>query len=556
MEQEIITIQKQESNDDNNIKEIKNDKLNKEIEEEFKYLNDDVVNLNNKDDCFFKIINNNSEEEIKNNQKENIKKIPKTLKYGIDENGNPIEIKEVNKDKIIAFIIEKDDKEKNYLIDIKGNKLQKTEDDYYCYQNGEELIIIKDFDVQNPELRIYGHRKINFEEIKKNFEENINKNNNKNTSFLLMNEENKDNIKMDNINKNNNINKNRSVIIETKHLEENKYINISSEINIGNSNFKKQMEVWRNRYGKNNDFIENKNIFKENIKRKIPIRKYSYNNRTNISLNRDKNELVNRTDSILKMSSSGKDRNNFEQNYFPKYKKISIPKVNKGLIYNRNNSYVNIKDKNYKSKKSKRNKTLEYINNKYNNDNYTTDLYLEKNKEEDKIKRANLLKNIKEKYNKKIYITTNNEEKKEQKKKKKKTKIDNYIYSNLKKINYMKKNIKVKCSVLKTEVDQIISNFNKNQRNKKNKGNIFTNKENKNYNYDEIPLNKKGERLYFEYGNDESDIIFKKIKLIPSKIKKNKLEIYNNNFQKNNSIIKLDNFSNNSFYKKIKHNKY
>ena len=67
-------------------------------------------------------------------------------------------------------------------------------------------------------------------------------------------------------------------------------------------------------------------------------------------------------------------------------------------------------------------------------------------------------------------------------KKIKKTKIDNYIYSNLKKINYMKKNIKVKCSVLKTEVDQIISNFNKNQRNKKNKGNIFTNKENKNYN--------------------------------------------------------------------------
>jgi len=110
----------------------------------------------------------------------------------------------------------------------------------------------------------------------------------------------------------------------------------------------------------------------------------------------------------------------------------------------------------------------------------------------------------------------------------------------------MQKNIKVKCSVLKTEVDQIISNFNKNQRNK----------ENKNYNYDEIPINKKGERLYFEYGNDESDILFKKIKLIPSKIKKNKLEIYNNTFHKNNSIIKLDNLSNNNFYRKIKHNKY
>ena len=166
MEQENITKQNQESNDNNDIKEIKNDKLNKEIEEEFKYINDDI-NLNYKEECSFKIINNNSEEEIKNNQKQNTLKISEISKYGIDENGNPMEIKETNKDKVIAFIIEKHDKEKNYLIDIKGNKLQKTEDDYYCYQNGEELIIIKDFDVQNPELRIYGHRRINFEEIKK-----------------------------------------------------------------------------------------------------------------------------------------------------------------------------------------------------------------------------------------------------------------------------------------------------------------------------------------------------------------------------------------------------
>ena len=543
MEQENITKQNQESNDNNDIKEIKNDKLNKEIEEEFKYFNDDI-NLNYKEDCSFKIIYNNSEEEIKNNQKQNTLKISEISKYGIDENGNPMEIKETNKDKVIAFIIEKHDKEKNFLIDIKGNKLRKTEDDYYCYQNGEELIIIKDFDVQNPELRIYGHRRINFEEIKKNFEENMN-NNNKNSSALLINEDDKNNIKIDKINKNNN-NKNSSVIIETKHLDENQKINISTELNIGNSNFIKQMEIWRNRYGKNNDFIENKNIDKENIKRKIPIRKHSYNNnRINTSLNRDKNELVIRTDSILKMSSSGKDPNPFEEKYSHKYKKIAIPKINKGLLYNRNNSYINIKDKNYKIKKTHRNKTLEYINNKYNNDNYITDLNLGINNEENKIKRKNLLKNIKEKYNKKIFITTNKEERKEQKEEIKKTKIDSYIYSNLKKINYMQKNIKVKCSVLKTEVDQIISNFNKNQRNK----------ENKNYNYDEIPINKKGERLYFEYGNDESDILFKKIKLIPSKIKKNKLEIYNNTFQKNNSIIKLDNLSNNNFYRKLKHNK-
>ena len=99
--------------------------------------------------------------------------------------------------------------------------------------------------------------------------------------------------------------------------------------------------------------------------------------------------------------------------------------------------------------------------------------------------------------------------------------------------------------MLKTDVSEIISNFNKSQRN-------IENIKGKNQEDDEIPLNKKGERLYFEYGN-ESDIIFKKIKLIPSKIKKNKLEIYNNNFQTNNSIIKLNN---NIYYRKIKHNKF
>ena len=143
--------------------------------------------------------------------------------------------------------------------------------------------------------------------------------------------------------------------------------------------------------------------------------------------------------------------------------------------------------------------------------------------------------------------------KEESKEEIKKTKIDNYIYSNLKKMNYMKKNKKIKCSVLKKEVNQIISNFNKNQIIKKNKEQIYRNLGNKSFNFDDIPYNKKGERLFFEYGNDD---IFRKIKIIPNKIRKNKYEIYNNNFQINNSIIKLENFSNNNYYRKIKHNKY
>ena len=598
MEANKLNPLKKESYDnkmDKNIGEkINNYELNKEIEEEFKCLNDELQ-LDYKEEYLFKIEYNkdninNTEEKIKKNDnkekeanEENMNEIimkdnkenfllfspiispnknsenniinPKDAKYGIDENGNPIEINDLNRNTIKAFILEKDDKN-NYLIDNQGNILQKNENNDYYYKNGEELIIIKDFDVQHPELRIYGHRKIDFNEIKQNFEENILKEkNNKNSSFIFSNKKEKinENSKTDinniventPLNNNDNVNKNRSVIIEKKLNEENLKIFKSPEINIGNDNFKNQMNLWRKRYGKNNDFIENKTETKEIIINKIPKRKISYNNRANTSSRIEKNDLINRTDSILKMTSSSSNKEKYILP--PKYKKLIKQKINKGLLYNRNYSYININDNNYKTKiKEKkennnyqRNKTLEYINTKYNN--FSTDL----NNEEDKIKRANLIKSIKEKYNFKIKNNRNNRENEENKDENKQIKIDNYIYSNLKRINYMKKNKIIKCSVLKTDVSEIISNFNKSQRN-------IENIKGKNQEDDEIPLNKKGERLYFEYGN-ESDIIFKKIKLIPSKIKKNKLEIYNNNFQTNNSIIKLNN---NIYYRKIKHNKF
>ena len=51
-------------------------------------------------------------------------------------------------------------KEKNYLIDIDGNIILKTEEGDYIYTQKSEKdkftksILIKDFDVQNPELRV------------------------------------------------------------------------------------------------------------------------------------------------------------------------------------------------------------------------------------------------------------------------------------------------------------------------------------------------------------------------------------------------------------------
>ena len=591
----------------NNIEE-KNDNSLKDIEEEFKCINDEIIDLNNNNDINgenldIKNTSNSKEEikiddnedkniiiddEIKNeiNQKEKENSIifspreindkndnlniPDNTKFGIDKSGNPVEITKKNKNELIAFIIQEENKE-NYLIDIKGNILQKTEDDYFRYKNGEEIIIIKNFDVKNPELRIYGHRKINFDEIKKNFDEKPLKENNpnlnKNSSFLITNE--KENEKIDNKLNNTNINinttnaasRNKSAILDEKN----------SEINIGNINFKNQMELWRKRYGKNNEFLEknNKNSI-EIINNEKPLRKFSYkkidiinNNNNNYHYNLNKtsreknNELVTRTDSILKMASI-KSKNLIPHKSESNFKKLNNSKKIKSITYNRNYSYTNIKENNYgknilrqKEKEGKRNKRkidIEYINNKYNN--YTTELNLNKYNEEEKNQREILLQNIKAKYTNKInnnsYLldnsdinSTNNNDNDYAISN---SKIDDYIYSNLSKINYIKKNKQMKCTVLKTEVGKIISNFN--------------------YNYhrhqkQQIPENKKGEKLFFEYGNEGGDVIYnKKIKIIPSKIRKNKFEVYNNNFDVNNSI-KLDNkFFNNNYYRKIKHNKY
>lgn len=590
----------------NNIEE-KNDNSLKDIEEEFKCINDEIIDLNNNNDINgenldIKNTSNSKEEikiddnedkniiiddEIKNeiNQKEKENSIifsPREIndkndnlniqdntKFGIDKSGNPVEITKKNKNELIAFIIQEENKE-NYLIDIKGNILQKTEDDYFRYKNGEEIIIIKNFDVKNPELRIYGHRKINFDEIKKNFDEKPLKENNpnlnKNSSFLITNEKEKE--KIDNKLNNTNINinttnaasRNKSAILDEKN----------SEINIGNINFKNQMELWRKRYGKNNEFLEknNKNNI-EIINNEKPLRKFSYkkidiiNNNNNYHYNLNKtsreknNELVTRTDSILKMASI-KSKNLIPHKSESNFKKLNNSKKIKSITYNRNYSYTNIKENNYgknilrqKEKEGKRNKRkidIEYINNKYNN--YTTELNLNKYNEEEKNQREILLQNIKAKYTNKInnnsYLldnsdinSTNNNDNDYAISN---SKIDDYIYSNLSKINYIKKNKQMKCTVLKTEVGKIISNFN--------------------YNYhrhqkQQIPENKKGEKLFFEYGNEGGDVIYnKKIKIIPSKIRKNKFEVYNNNFDVNNSI-KLDNkFFNNNYYRKIKHNKY
>ena len=162
-----------------------------------KDLNDEKrnnININIKSSTSFieenNYINKNNQNELtmQNNEQQNLPfgiQIPKELfdqiEYAIDENGNPFNIKQNNKDtslkKPVALIIQKEKKDQNYLIDLQGKKIPKMEDGYFNYKNNNIRVIIQDFDVQHPELRVYGTRNrntlsINEEEKAEEKEEN------------------------------------------------------------------------------------------------------------------------------------------------------------------------------------------------------------------------------------------------------------------------------------------------------------------------------------------------------------------------------------------------
>lgn len=122
--------------------------------------------------------------------------INKDIKYGIDESGNPINIKEYYKSindsiiqntnssifsgltnfsqklkKPIAYIM-KDENNNNILVDLKGNRItSKNKDGDYDFPL-KLHVIIKDFDVKHPELRINGERNYKNENLDINEELN------------------------------------------------------------------------------------------------------------------------------------------------------------------------------------------------------------------------------------------------------------------------------------------------------------------------------------------------------------------------------------------------
>ena len=165
-EQNIVNYDEKITNKNEIIKKDQNDEKRNNI------------NINIKSSTSFieenNYINKNNQNELtmQNNEQQNLPfgiQIPKELfdqiEYAIDENGNPFNIKQNNKDtslkKPVALIIQKENNDQNYLIDLQGKKIPKMEDGYFNYKNNNIRVIIQDFDVQHPELRVYGTRNKN-----------------------------------------------------------------------------------------------------------------------------------------------------------------------------------------------------------------------------------------------------------------------------------------------------------------------------------------------------------------------------------------------------------
>jgi len=136
-------------------------------------INDDNIKKLNKGSSLGSLIDCNKGKEnfiINNAKNDNIlkQKILKNAKYGIDENGNPVNILEyykkintadIKKPRLIAYIKEDNGNNKNELFDLNGNKIENKNKEGDFEFPFALNILIKNFDVQHPELRIHGERK-------------------------------------------------------------------------------------------------------------------------------------------------------------------------------------------------------------------------------------------------------------------------------------------------------------------------------------------------------------------------------------------------------------
>ena len=295
------------------------------------------------------------------------KELFEKIEYGIDENGNPFNIKNNNeiqnntknnkndnliKNKTnivkrpIAFIIQQKEKGKNILIDINGKIIPKNEDGDYNYKYKNMRLLIKDFDVQRPELRIYGTRKSDSLILdNENDENNGNDVNDVNESMIKkLNISN--NIKNKIFNRNISFNqlKTRSITLnndsDKNQLPLNKnLLNFKKEFpvvlnnnleNIERKSFEKQYNVWKTKEIPNTD--DRKYHFNNKKNNEVLFRKIKPKTLNNSKIELQKSEkidLMKRTNNILNKNESGfySNRSNINNSKFESYDASS--KLNK-----------------------------------------------------------------------------------------------------------------------------------------------------------------------------------------------------------------------------------
>ena len=298
----------------NKIEKNKNENENKTINEEKENtsLNSNIIQndiVNNKPEKDEKIdIDSNINNNIDNNKKTLIEK----AEYGIDETGNPLSIKNYNEEitkndkikKLIAYIIPSDEKGKNYLVDLKGEIIPKMDDGDFNYKYNNIRIIIKNFDVQNPKLRVFGARQRyssilyeeenNFPQNEKTEKDEINENNNNRFLFNKI----KDNINFENEKINYIVSKyspitNRNNFFEQKlndNIKNNKYFN-----------------KWMNKYSpiteRRRIYLYDKND-KDILIQNFPLKRKNNENIIDISEDNERSNLLQKTSFILNRNAN------------------------------------------------------------------------------------------------------------------------------------------------------------------------------------------------------------------------------------------------------------
>ena len=344
---------------------------------------------------------------IINNSKKNFIQYSK-IKYGIDESGNPMNIKDYYRSindsvsntntsvysgltsmtnnrlkRPIAYITQ-DEKGKNILIDLKGNLItKKNKEGDYDFPL-QMHVIIKDFDVKHPELRINGERNYNEiletnreEEInlfdneiignlqKEDFndliDKNSNSNNKKQNKFLLRTY---DILKFENSPEKNRINTQNNVSNKSfenfKKLKLNKIMNKNKSFVLpmfGKNSYKK-FQMSKSRENLNFNDNKKKDIDEINTRlKKIFCLKNNKNDRTKIinknekfNINesiKDKNQqkIIQHTVRIIPRKRNNNNDNNKTFNINKNYNKQIENKTNKYFIMKKNKSFINNKSK-------------------------------------------------------------------------------------------------------------------------------------------------------------------------------------------------------------------